>query len=115
MIFIIFVWGLTMSFGTVAQVGLFSMLWVVYECIMSIGGLMSGLKTQLRGGGITCFIATVSTLNSLCTLSVCVCYTRNEIKEDIVDNGNVLHEIKRRKTSLIGHNLRRNCLIKHVI
>ena len=49
MIFIIFVWGLTISFGTVAQVDPFSMLWVVYDYIMSIGGLMSDVKTQLRG------------------------------------------------------------------
>ena len=72
-------------------------------------------RKNLTTGGITCFSAIVSTLNPFCTLQVCVCYMRNEIKEDIVDCGNILHEIKRRKTSWIGHNLRRNCLIKHVI
>jgi hypothetical protein len=28
---------------------------------------------------------------------------------------NILHEMKRRKANWIGHILRRNCLIKHVI
>jgi hypothetical protein len=28
---------------------------------------------------------------------------------------NILHTIKRRKANWIGHSLRRNCLLKHVI
>jgi hypothetical protein len=35
----------------------------------------------------------------------------NSVKED----RNILHTIKRRKTNWIGHILRRNCLLKHVI
>jgi hypothetical protein len=32
-----------------------------------------------------------------------------------VEERNILHAIKRRKANWIGHNLRRNCLLKHVI
>ena len=28
---------------------------------------------------------------------------------------NILHTVKRRKSNWIGHNLRRNCLLKHII
>jgi hypothetical protein len=33
------------------------------------------------------------------------------VKEDI----NILHRIKQRKANWIGHTLRRNCLLKHVV
>ena len=36
------------------------------------------------------------------------CYT---VRED----SNILHTIKRRKAKCIGHTLRRNCLLKHII
>jgi hypothetical protein len=32
-----------------------------------------------------------------------------------VGQGNIVHTIKRRKANWIGHILRRNCLLKHVI
>jgi glutamyl-tRNA reductase len=36
------------------------------------------------------------------------CYT---VRED----SNILHTMKRRKANCIGHTLRRNCLLKHII
>ena len=33
----------------------------------------------------------------------------------VKEEGNVLHKITRRKANRIGHILRRNCLLKHVI
>jgi len=44
----------------------------------------------------------------------------NRVKNEQVlrrvrEERNVLHKLKRRRTSWIGHSLRRNCLIKHVI
>jgi hypothetical protein len=35
--------------------------------------------------------------------------------EGVKEERNILHTIKRRKTSWIGHILPRNCLLKHVI
>jgi hypothetical protein len=39
----------------------------------------------------------------------------HEILHTVKDEGNVLHTIKIRKANWIGHILRRNCLLKHVI
>jgi hypothetical protein len=47
-----------------------------------------------------------------------ICWTdrvRNEVLHRVKEERNVLHTIKRRKTNWIGHILRRNCLLKHVI
>ena len=38
-----------------------------------------------------------------------------EISQRAKEEGNNLHTIKRRKANWIGHALRRNCLLKHVI
>jgi len=40
---------------------------------------------------------------------------RNEVLERVKEERNILHTIKRRRTIWIGHILRRNCLLKHVI
>jgi hypothetical protein len=40
---------------------------------------------------------------------------RNEEVLHRVKERNILHTIKRRKANWIGHILRRNCLLKHVI
>jgi hypothetical protein len=41
---------------------------------------------------------------------------RNEdVLHRVQEERNILHTIKRRKTNWIGHILRRNCLLKHVI
>jgi hypothetical protein len=39
---------------------------------------------------------------------------RNEVLR-VEEKRNILHTVKRRKANWIGHILRRNCLIKHVI
>jgi hypothetical protein len=39
----------------------------------------------------------------------------HEVLHRIKEERNVLHTIKRRKTNRIGHILRRNCLLEHVI
>jgi hypothetical protein len=38
-----------------------------------------------------------------------------ELLYRVKEERNMLHTIKRRKTNWIGHILRRNCLLKHVI
>jgi hypothetical protein len=38
-----------------------------------------------------------------------------EVLHIVKEEGNILHTIKRRKANWIGHILRRNCLLKHVI
>jgi hypothetical protein len=38
-----------------------------------------------------------------------------EVLHRVKEEGNVVHTIKRRKANWIGHILRRNCLLKHVI
>jgi hypothetical protein len=38
-----------------------------------------------------------------------------EILHRVKEERNILHKIKRRKANWIGHILRRNCLLKHVI
>jgi hypothetical protein len=40
---------------------------------------------------------------------------RNEVLHRVKEDRNILHTIKRRKADWIGHILRRNCLLKHVI
>jgi len=38
-----------------------------------------------------------------------------EILQRVKERRNILHTIKSRKTNWISHNLRRNCLLNHVI
>jgi hypothetical protein len=38
-----------------------------------------------------------------------------EVLHRVKEECNILHTIKRRKANCIGHILRRNCLLKHVI
>jgi hypothetical protein len=38
-----------------------------------------------------------------------------EVLQRVKKERNILHTIKRRKANWIGHILRRNCLLKHVI
>jgi hypothetical protein len=40
---------------------------------------------------------------------------RNEVLHRVKEERNIVHTIKRRKANWIGHTLRRNCLLKHVI
>jgi hypothetical protein len=40
---------------------------------------------------------------------------RNEVVRRVKEERNIVHTIKRRKANWIGHILRRNCLLKHVI
>jgi len=40
---------------------------------------------------------------------------RNEALERVEEERNILQTVKRRKSKMIGHILRRNCLLKHVI
>jgi alpha-D-ribose 1-methylphosphonate 5-triphosphate synthase subunit PhnL len=40
---------------------------------------------------------------------------RNEVLHRVKEERNILHTIKRRKANWIGHILRRNCLLEHVI
>jgi hypothetical protein len=40
---------------------------------------------------------------------------RNKVSQRVKEERNILHTIKRRMVNWIGHILRRNCLIKHVI
>jgi hypothetical protein len=40
---------------------------------------------------------------------------RNEALEKVEEERNILQTVKRRKSKMIGHVLRRNCLLKHVI
>ena len=43
-------------------------------------------------------------------------YVRNEeVLLQVSEQRNILHAIRKRKASWIGHILRRNCLLKHVI
>jgi hypothetical protein len=46
----------------------------------------------------------------------CTDHVRNEeVLHRVIEQRNILHEIRRRKANLIGHILRRNCLLKEVI
>jgi hypothetical protein len=40
---------------------------------------------------------------------------RNEVLQRVKEESNILHTVKRRKANWIGHILRRNCLLKHII
>jgi hypothetical protein len=40
---------------------------------------------------------------------------RKEVLHRVKEERNILHTIKRRKANWIGHILRRNCLLKHII
>ena len=40
---------------------------------------------------------------------------RNEVLHGVKEERNIVHRINRRKAKWIGHILRRNCLLKHVI
>jgi hypothetical protein len=40
---------------------------------------------------------------------------RNEVLHRVNEGKNILHTIKKKKANCIGHILRRNCLLKHVI
>jgi hypothetical protein len=40
---------------------------------------------------------------------------RKEVLHRVKEERNILHTIKRRDANWIGHILRRNCLLKHVI
>ena len=43
-------------------------------------------------------------------------HVRNEeVLLRVNEQRNILHEIRKRKANWIGHNLRRNCLLKHAI
>jgi hypothetical protein len=42
-------------------------------------------------------------------------HVRNELLLRVKEQRNILHEISKWKANLIGHILRRNCLIRHVI
>jgi hypothetical protein len=46
--------------------------------------------------------------------SNCTIPVRNEVLRGVKAERNILHLIKRRNANWIGHNLRRNCLLKHV-
>jgi hypothetical protein len=41
--------------------------------------------------------------------------TNEEVLHRVKEERNILHKIKRRKANWIGHILRRNCLLKHMI
>jgi hypothetical protein len=40
---------------------------------------------------------------------------KNEVLHRAKEEKNILHKLKRRPENWIGHNLRRNCHLKHVI
>jgi hypothetical protein len=43
------------------------------------------------------------------------CVRSEEVLHGVKEDRNILHTIKRSKAKWIGHILRRNCLLKHVI
>jgi hypothetical protein len=43
------------------------------------------------------------------------CVSNEEVLHRVKEETNIVHTIKRRKANWIGHILRRNCLLKHVI
>jgi hypothetical protein len=49
------------------------------------------------------------------TISWTDCVRNEEVLHRVKEERNILHTIKRRKANWIGHKLRRNCLLKHVI
>ena len=42
-------------------------------------------------------------------------HVRNEVLLTVIEQSNILHEIRKRTVNWIGHILRRNCLLKQVI
>jgi len=46
---------------------------------------------------------------------VCADRVRNEALERVEEEKNILQRVKRKKANMIGHILRWNCLLKHVI
>ena len=50
-----------------------------------------------------------------CRLSVGTSCEKNEVLQRVKEERNILQTIKRRKANSIGHILRRNCLLKHII
>ena len=40
---------------------------------------------------------------------------RNEVLDTVKEERNIIHKVKRRKANWIGHILRRNCILKHII
>ena len=49
------------------------------------------------------------------TISWTDCVKNKEILLGVKEDRNILRTIRRREANLIGHILRRNCLLKHVI
>jgi hypothetical protein len=45
----------------------------------------------------------------------CIGMRNEEVLHRVQERRNILHTIKRRKANWIGHIVRRNCLLKHVI
>jgi hypothetical protein len=45
----------------------------------------------------------------------CTDRVKNEVLHRVKEERNILHTTKRRKANWVGHILRRNCLLKHVI
>jgi hypothetical protein len=43
------------------------------------------------------------------------CVKNEEVLHRVKEEKNIIHTIKRRKANCIGHNLCRNCLLRHVI
>jgi len=43
------------------------------------------------------------------------CVRKEEVLQKVKEERNILQTMKRRKANWIGHILRRNCLLKHVI
>jgi hypothetical protein len=43
------------------------------------------------------------------------CLRNGEVLHEVKEERNIVHTIKRREANWIGHILRRNCLLKHVI
>jgi hypothetical protein len=48
-------------------------------------------------------------------ISLALRVRNEEVLRRVKEERNILHAVKRRKTNWIGHILRRNCLLKHVI
>ena len=40
---------------------------------------------------------------------------RNDVLHRVKEGRNIVHTVTRRKSSWIGHSLRRNCLVQHVL
>jgi hypothetical protein len=51
----------------------------------------------------------------LCFKIISLINLKTEVLHRVKEERNIVHTIKRRKANWIGHILRRNCLLKHVI